>query len=372
MQGLGRESVVERKQVTTVFLMVLAAVALGFCYFIARPFLGPFFLAIMFAIVFYPAHVRIQQRVRRPSIAALISTILVLLALFVPAIWLGIAAKKDITALFQSLNEGRTEQGGWNPFVTGVMERVLAWVGRYIDLSSFDLRTSVVQWLKGISQPLLSLGARAVTNVVAFFGDTVITFFTLFFLFREGKAMKDHLGSILPLNPSQVERLFTGISSSIVANVLGCLAVAVSQGLLAGLAFWVLGLHSPVLWGIVTGLFSMVPVIGSAAVWGPAAILLFVTGHWGKGLGLLIWGAAVVGQVDNVVRPYVISQRANLHPLLVFVSLLGGVKAFGVIGLFAGPVILSVTIVVFQMLREASSESRAADPALSSKVAHST
>ena len=361
----------ERKQVTTAFLLVLAAGALGLCFVIAKPFLSPFFLAIMIAIVFHPAHLHVQRRVRHPSVAAFISTVLVLITLFVPTIWLGIVAEKDITALFQSLKESKTEQGGWNLFVMVAIERLLNWIGRYIDLSSFDLRASLLEWLKQVSQPLLSLGARAVGNVVALIGNAVVTFFTLFFLFREGKAMKDHFGSILPLNPSQVDRLFTGISNSIVANVLGCLAVAVSQGLLAGLAFWVLGVHSPALWGIVTGLFSMIPVVGSAAVWGPAAIFLFVTGHWGKGLALLIWGSLVVSQVDNVVRPYVISQRANLHPLLVFVSLLGGVKAFGVIGLFVGPVVLSVTIVVLEMLRESSLESRSLDQASASKVAHS-
>ena len=104
--------------------------------------------------------------------------------------------------------------------------------------------------------------------------------------------------------------------------------------------------------GLDVDLFSMVPVIGSAAVWVPAAIILIISGHWGKGLILLAWGAAVVGQADNVVRPYVISQRSNMHPLLVFFTLLGGVQAFGVMGIFVGPVILSVAIVVFDMLRE--------------------
>src|SRR5262249_40501989 len=113
-------------------------------------------MAIVIAIVSHPAHARVQKRIRNRNLAALISTVLVLLALFVPTIWLGIVAKRDITALFQSLNESKNEQGGWNPFVMGVMERVLNWAGRYIDLSSFDLRSSLVQWLKEISQPLLS------------------------------------------------------------------------------------------------------------------------------------------------------------------------------------------------------------------------
>ena len=172
--------------------------------------------------------------------------------------------------------------------------------------------------------------------------------------------MSERGAELLPLNASQVERLFTGISNSIVANVYGCLAVGVAQGTTLSLAFWVLGLPSPVLWGLVTALFSLIPVIGSAAVWGPAVIMLLVSGHWWKGLILLGWGAGVVAQVDSLVRPYVIGQRAKMHTLLVFFALLGGVRAFGVLGLFVGPVVLSFTLVVLQMLREVNLD----DPAI--------
>jgi len=164
--------------------------------------------------------------------------------------------------------------------------------------------------------------------------------------------MRERAAAVLPLNASQVERLVTGISNSIVANVYGCLAVGVAQESLASLAFWVLSLPSPVLRGVVTALFSLIPIIGSAAVWGPAVIILVIGGHWWKGLILLGWGAGVVAQVDSLVRPYVISERAKLHTLLVFFALLGGVKAFGVMGLFVGPVVLSITLVVLEMLWE--------------------
>jgi predicted PurR-regulated permease PerM len=138
------------------------------------------------------------------------------------------------------------------------------------------------------------------------------------------------------------------------AAVLRVFAVGIAQGSLLSLAFWVLGVPSPVLWGLVTALFSLIPFIGSAAVWGPAVIILLISGHWWKALILLGWGAAVVGQVDSLVRPYVISERAKLHTLLVFFALLGGVKAFGVIGLFIGPLVLSVTFVVLEMLQQAN------------------
>jgi predicted PurR-regulated permease PerM len=234
------------------------------------------------------------------------------------------------------------------------LERLLSWAGRYINLSTLDLRGALLRWLEQISRFLLSWGAQVVGNIISFLADAVIAFFTLFFLFREGGSMKERAAEVLPLNAGQVERLFTGISNSIVANVYGCLAVGAAQGTLAGMAFWVLGLRSPVLWGLVTALFSLIPMIGSAAVWGPAVVILLISGHWWKGLILLAWGAGVVAQVDSLVRPYVISERVKLHTLLVFFALLGGVKAFGIMGLFIGPVVLSFTLAVLDMLREAN------------------
>jgi predicted PurR-regulated permease PerM len=343
----------ERKQAATaIFLVVLVTIALYFCFLIIRPFFSPIFLALMLAIVFHPVHIRIQARLRNRSTGALFSTILVLFAFLVPVIGLGIIVSRETSNLYRLLNERSTEQGGWNPYVMHGLQRVLSWVGRYIDLSNFDLRGSVLRWLEQISRYLFSWGAQIFSNFIAFVADAVIAFFTLFFFFREGSEAKEHVAVVLPLSRVQVERLFTGISNSIVANVYGVLAVGVSQGILAGIGFWVLGLPSPVLWGMVTALFSLVPIIGSAAVWGPAAIVLAVGGHWVKALILLGWGAGVVSQADNVVRPYVISERANLNTLAVFFALLGGVKAFGLIGLFVGPVALSFTLVVLEMLRE--------------------
>jgi predicted PurR-regulated permease PerM len=350
----------ERKQATTtIFLLALAAAAFYFCYLIARPFLSPIFLAVMIAIVFHPVHVRIQARVRSTNTAALISTALVLFVVVVPAVGLGVVVSQEITGLYQLLNQRSAEQGGWNPYVMHAMERLLGWAGHYIDLSTLDLRGALLRWLEQISRFLLSWGAQVISNIISFLAEAVVAFFTLFFLFREGGSMRARAAAVLPLKANQVERLFTGVSNSIVANVYGCLAVGVAQGSLVSLAFWVLGLPSPVLWGLVTALFSLIPFIGSAAVWGPAVIILVVAGHWWKGLILLGWGAAVVAQVDSLVRPYVISERAKLHTLLVFFALLGGVKAFGVMGLFIGPVVLSVTLVVLEMLQESNLDSPA-------------
>jgi predicted PurR-regulated permease PerM len=198
---------------------------------------------------------------------------------------------------------------------------------------------------------MLSIGAAAVRNVLLFVLDTVVVFFSLFFFFREGRSIRRGISEMLPLYPDQTEKLFSGISETMIANFYGGLAVGAAQGVLTGLAFWVLGLEAPILWAVLTGLASLVPMVGSALVWGPASIFLLLSGHWVKAVILLAWGAAVVGQVDVFVRPYVVGTRVKAHTLLVFFALLGGVEAFGVIGIFVGPVILSIALATLDMLR---------------------
>ena len=149
----------ERKTVVnTLFLLVLAAIALYFCFLIIRLFLGPIFLAVMLAIVFHPVHIRIQARIRKPNAAAVLSTVLVILVFVVPAVGLGVVVSRETRTLYQLLNERSAEQGGWNPYVMHATERVVGWAGHYVDLSQLDLRGTVLRWLAHISRYLLSWG----------------------------------------------------------------------------------------------------------------------------------------------------------------------------------------------------------------------
>ena len=342
----------QRKHASTVFLLVSGAILLYLCFLLSRPFLESIFLAVLFAIVCRPVNSWIQMHVHRRNLAALFSTILVLCLLVIPTIGLAIVLKREVLLLFQSVEKSSAEHGSWAQFVVDSAGPFIDWMGKHFDLSELNVRAEMTRWLNNITQTLSSLETSVLSNVFGFIGNTVIMFYTLFFLFREDQSMKQHFESVLPLSSDQVNRLFTGVDNSVIANVYGCVAVGLAQGILTGLAFWVLGIPKPILWGIVTGLFSLIPVIGSGAVWGPAVIILFVTGHWIKGLILIGWGAIVVAQVDNLVRPYIMSRYARMHPLLIFFALLGGVEVFGALGVFVGPVVVSVTIVIFEMLKE--------------------
>jgi predicted PurR-regulated permease PerM len=329
----------------------LAVVALYLCYLIARPFLGPVLIAVMLAIVFYPLHVRVQRFFPRPNVAAAVSTTLVILLVTIPMVLLGISVSRELRAVVQSLREQSWSLGRLSPYIVKWGGDLLRRLGDHMDLSQLDPQATVLRWAEQASRYLFSIGAAAVTNLLSFALDSVVVFFSLFFLFREGKSIRQGLSATLPLYPDQTERLFARISETMIANLYGGLAVGAAQGILTGLSFWVLGLPAPILWTLVTGLASLVPVVGSALVWGPASLLLLLSGHWVKALILIVWGVAVVGQVDVLVRPYAVSARVKVHTLLVFFALLGGVEAFGIIGIFVGPVILSITMAVLDMLK---------------------
>lgn len=343
------------KRATTIFLAVLAAVAVYLCYLIAKPFLSAIIGALVIAIVFFPLYAKIQRLIRNRNTAAALSTFLVLVIVMVPALVLGVAVSKELTESYQSLSKQGVSQGSAGPDFSQLLERPLRAIGRYVDLSGFDVRGTLLRWLEQASRYLLAMGAAAVTNVFSFAVNLIVIFLTLFFLFREGSRLRRRAAAVLPLRQGQVEKLFTTINDTVVANVYGGLAVAAAQGFLTGLAFWVLSVPSAIMWGVLTAVASLVPVVGSAMIWAPASIALMVGGHWGKALILLGWGAAVVGQVDTVVRPYVIGKQVKVNTLLLFFALLGGIRAFGFMGLFIGPVVLSVTVAVFGMLEEMTS-----------------
>ena len=348
----------------TVFLLALAAVTFYFCYLIAQPFLSPIFAAIVIAIAFYPLHGLIRRHIPRRSLAATLTTVLVLLLVTVPPVVLGIAVSGELSDMYQSLSRKSAAVGGVNPYLMHLLEEVLSRLGKYVDLSQLDLRAALLRWLEQASRSLLAIGGTVVSNIFAFAFNLVIVFFTLFFLFREGGMIRNRVAALLPLSTREVAKLFGSIHDTVIANLYGGLAVGLTQGSLTGIAFWVLGVPSPILWALVTVLASLVPMIGSALVWGPASIFLLATGHWGKALILLGWGAAVVAQVDALVRPYVVSERAKAHTLLVFFALLGGMKAFGFMGLFIGPIVLSIAMALLDMLREMNAAAPASPPAI--------
>jgi predicted PurR-regulated permease PerM len=317
-----------------VFLIALSVLAAYLCFTIVRPFLMPMVAATALAILFYPVYERISHVIRNRNAAAVLSVVVVLLVTLIPAVLLSRGVARELQQLYSSLASKSSASGGWEPWLTHLLERPLNIVGIDVEDPNFSLGAIVTGWVESASATLV----RVLRS--------------LFFLFRDGQAIRRYAMQVLPLEPRQIERLFSEVGRSVIANMYGVLAVATAQGGLTGLAFLVLGLPSPVLWGLVAGLFSMIPLVGPPIVWVPASIYLAVSGSWGKAIILVALGAGVIGLADNFIRPYVVSGRVKLHPLLVFFALLGGAQSFGLMGLFIGPAVVAVTVALVELLRE--------------------
>jgi len=341
------------KRTTIIFLSVVALLVLGLAIIITWPFLKPVAFAIILAVVFYPVHERMLLATRqRNGLSALFSTLLVLVLFGVPSFIITTLAANEAVTAAHYLSRRSAEEGGVAMFATKLAAPLLHYIGRWVDLSKYDFYTIVSANAQRVSVTMVGFGADVLGNLAKFAIDSLITFVILFFLFREGKELADRTGRLMPLSPAQVARLYRNVSDTIIANVYGILSVGVAQGLLTGIAMKIAGMPSSLLLGLGAGFASIIPVVGSSLVWAPVAIYLLFSGLIWQGVFLVIWGVVVVSSADNIIRPWVVGGRVELHPMVLLFFILGGVEAFGFIGLFLGPVVASVLAALFAILRE--------------------
>lgn len=340
------------KTLSLLFLVLFTGVTVYLSLLIAWPFLTPILTATLTAIAIYPLFLRLARRIPSRSAAALIATLLVLVAILAPSVLIVNMLAQETTALYAWLNEQKTLQGGWREYVGHLVDPALEWAAGRTGISQEQLRQAALDRLQTVSTALLNWAKSLVVNVGETIVDTVIMLLTLFFLLRDGEWIRDRLGSILPIEQRRYEQLIDTISASISANLYGVLAVAVAQGTLGAIGYTLAGLPSVILWSVATAIFSMIPLAGAASVWTVASLYLLATGSWGKAIFMAAYGAGVISTADNIVRPLVLSGKVKLHTLLIFFSLLGGVKAFGIIGLFLGPIIVSVATALLKILEE--------------------
>ncbi len=341
-----------KNRVGLVFLLGLTAVALYFCYVLVAPFLRPILFSIVLAVLSYPLHSHIQRRVRNRNVSALLSTCLIVLFIVLSMALLGRALATGLRDVYQSLSSSGDGSERLSLYLIHLFERAMELVSSYVPISSSDLKAATVnQAEKGVST-LLGMTAGVLGCFTALLANALIAFFILFFLLREGNAMLRRAAVLLPLRRDQTRRLFALVKDTLNGTVYGTLTIAALQGALAGLALWFLGVTSAGLWAIVTAMCALLPWIGTGIVLLPAISMLMFSGHWIRGLILLAWGLAIVHPVDNLLRPHLIGSRTKLSTLYVFFALLGGLKAFGGLGIFIGPIALAITWALLKFLRE--------------------
>jgi len=303
---------------------------------VVAPFLAPLGWAAVFAMVLNPVHARLASRVGR-SRAAAATTVLAVVIIVGPAITVLAILTSEVTSVVQRIQAG----GLVIPAAPDVQEWYASLRQKIVIPLPADPTATLVDAFRSVATFLAARAGTILQNVASFVFHLFVMLFGLFYFLRDGERIVSIIRQLLPFEPERRDRMITQTNDLVVATVGSTFAVAIVQGALTGLTLGVLGFQSPVLWGVMTAFTALLPAVGSGLVWGPAAIYLFATGHVVKGIILVGIGVGVIGMADNVLRPLLLSGRTTMHGLLVFISLLGGMAAFGFIGLVIGPVAIA-------------------------------
>jgi len=338
-----------RTEVRFAALLAGTVICLYLCWLMLKPFIEVLAWSIVLVIVFFPVHRGIAARVGRPSWAAALSTVLVILTILLPLTLVTLAVANEVSGWVQGI---QAHLNSWFDPNSGYLGRVLGWLGQYINLNNFNPQQYVVSRLSGLGGAIAGRTLTVVSGMVGLVVEVFFVIFTMYYLFRDSDHIQAALFDLLPLEREQSADILNRTRDVISASVNGVLVIAAMQGALGGLAFWALGIPSPLMWGVVMLLFSLVPMAGSFVVWAPAAMVLLISGHWIKALLLTVWGALFIGVIDNVLRPKLVGEKTRLHELLIFFAVLGGLQIFGVLGLILGPVIVAVTLALLDVLRQ--------------------
>ena len=344
-------------------LLAATLIALYVCWRMAQPFVEVLLWATVLVIVFYPVHARILQRLGRPSTAAILSTLLVVVVMLAPLTLITIAITREAVGAADALHEGVRQ-------ILAPDSRARQLVGRWIDLDEVfggEWKGGAVDWVQGRSGSIAGQTFAVLGKVLGALLKIFFVVFTMYYFFRDSERIRHALHDVVPLEPHQSHHIFERTREVIGASIYGVLVIAAIQGTLGGLAFWFLGLKSPLMWGAVMFLLSMIPLVGSTIVWVPTALFLLATGHWFKGTFLIIWGAGVIAMVDNLLRPRLVGGRTRLHELIGFFSVLGGLQVFGILGLVVGPVVVAVTLALLDVFRQAQHPEAVVAPVMLSR-----
>ncbi|HEV2488232.1 MAG TPA: AI-2E family transporter [Candidatus Acidoferrales bacterium] len=332
----------QQKRLGAALFYGFVALLAYFAFLIFEPFLVPLCWAAVLVVVFDPLKSRLERPCGKTG-SALFCTILVTLILILPAIGLAIAF------IHQGIEAASAVQRGISNGGFAWVERAWAWLGAHMPGQSPASISDLAH--RSIEATASFLAARVGTllqHIAVFFFDLAVTILAMFYLFRDGHRLMARVRQILPFEQSPREEMLNKARNLIFASVTSSLVAAVVHGLFGGFAFAIVGIAAPVFWGVVIAFFSLLPAIGDWPIWIPAILALLSRRHWG-GVIFLVVALALAGIVDNILRPMFLSGRARLSGLVVFISVLGGIAVFGLLGIILGPIVVATAVSVLDL-----------------------
>lgn len=337
------------------FLVLVLAVSLAFAW-ILWPFFGAVLWGVILAIMFAPLYRRLSRSMgHRLNLAALATELIVLVLVILPVTLITALLVQEALGTYQRIQSGDLDFGR---LFQQVLDAMPAWVTDLLDrvgLTSLGvvrerLSAGLTQGIQFVASQAINLGQNTFNFIVSLFA----MLYLLFFLLRDGDQLAGRIDRAIPLPPAQKRDLANRFTTVVRATVKGNVVVAVVQGALGGLIFWILGIHAAVLWGALMALLSLLPAVGAGLVWVPVAVYLLVTGSIWQGIVLTVFGLLVIGLVDNLLRPMLVGKDTKIPDYVILISTLGGIAIFGFNGFVIGPLIAAMFITAWDIFAGSS------------------
>ena len=321
---------------------------------ILSPFLGALLVAGALALIFYPVHDWIRTRLgANRNLAAAMSTISVLVTVILPLLIFGWLLFKESREIYPRTNLWLSSLSG-----TGLELKVPE---RFRSVWNLDAEDIIVSNLKNLQEGIMKSGGTILKNIFFAFASLLVVMATLFIFFRDGEALLHWLLDIIPMDNEHKYRIANQLYTTTIAVARGFLLTAGAQGVLGAIGYAMAGIPAPILFGVLTSFAALIPFVGTSLVWLPLSVAAMYIKGFPTGIFLLLWGAVVVGLLDNILRPILIGKKARLPIFLLFLGIFGGIRIYGPIGILMGPMLISCLLVFLQIYREARNTEQKAD-----------
>ena len=335
----------QREQIANLLFYAVLVVLAYLVYRVFEPFLVPLAWAVILAVLFYPMQLRFEKKWGRTRAAA-VNTFIVTCVLILPALALG---TMFVHQMIQAVSGIATAyQAGKMDWLNASWE----WLAQHAGESGVDLPSLLQKGGGWLGTNAAEVVGNVLSHTAGFLFDLFVTVFAMFFFFRDADMFMREIRGLMPFGREQSERMLERAQELIIATMLTSLIIAAIQGAIGGVGFAIAGIGTAVFWGVMMAFCSLIPVVGSTLIWGAATIWLLASGHWGKAIVLVAICGGLMGTVDQFLRPILLSGRTQLNTLFIFISVLGGIAVFGVLGIVLGPVVVAT----FSGLLEAYSE----------------
>lgn len=337
-------------------LLFLALVIMAFYLFfrILSPFFSILAWAAILTIIFYPLFKIVNRLLGNRRVwAALMMTIVVIIAIVIPAGFLLNLIARELLDIYKYCEQAVAEEKHIAFFENlkriGLFQQIGELLDRYFDLSRINLQTLLLDNLQKLNMYVASQAPKFIKGVSTIIFKFFLMSVTLFFFFLDGEEVLTKIKTLIPLAAKERDNILKKMVEMIHATIYGGIVVALVQGGMGALGFMIVGLGAPLFWGTVMALLSFMHIVGPFMVWVPATIFLIFQGAYIKAAILGTWGAILVSLSDNFLRPLIISGRTQIHPLLIFFSILGGLHVFGLVGFIAGPLVVTICLAIIDI-----------------------